>query len=186
MSNWATVGDLVFIIGNNEEIIPAKIIKEITKTPMKNTMLYFEAIEDDKIIPSDKLRCTLSEVGYAKGFVFKRKENALDYLKVKNGEGKVNMSSIINRKARRNQEKLSAKSGFQHIDVEKIKMQAAELAVERTQKTIIAALLIAMKEVLNVGPTRAERVLNKMNELIDNKTPEEIIKTVNDVLKIEM
>jgi hypothetical protein len=166
MNSWANIGDLVFIVGNNEEIIPAKVIKELIKKPFKDSVLYFQPIEDEKVIPKAKRKCTLAQVGYKGGFVFREKDNALDYLDIVKKEGRFNMSSAINRKARRNQQKMGI------TDFNQIKAQAAQEAVDKTQSVLISALLLALNSELGIGPKRGEKVIAEMNRLIETTSPE--------------
>jgi len=168
MNTWANVGDLVFIVGKDDEIIPAKIIKEVIKTPMANTVLYFEPIEDDKVIPKNKRKYTLAQVGYKGGFVFREKDNATDYLDITKEEGVFSMSSALNRKAKRNQEKMGV------ADFNKIKAEVAQDAINRTQSVLISALLLALNSELGIGPKRGEQVIAEMNRLIETTTPEEL------------
>ena len=188
MNKWANVGDLVFVLGRNDEIVPCKIINEIG-TDM-NTQLFFETIvdEDKHKVPKNRLKCFLTQAGYTGGFVFKEKQNALDYLETVKQSGSFNMSSIINKKAKRAQEKQLGKThGF---DIEKIKQEAATEAITKVEQVLVSAVLLAMNSKLGVGPKRAADVINEMNRLVDevgsgNLTQQELNKMAEDKMKFK-
>lgn len=182
---WANEGDLVFIIMDDEEIIPAKIIGIDYKVPIKSSILYFKPIEDERItLPLNKRQCNLAQVGFAGGFVFTRKANAEDYLSLQKEEEGFSMTNVLNRKTRRNQAKYIQNNGIPDID--QIKQEAATQAVVGTHKTIIAALLLAMNSELGIGAKRGEQVIAKMNSLIETSSSDELKKEVSKKLKITL
>lgn len=165
MSLWANVGDLVFILGRENEIIPCKVIKEIgTGT---STQLFFEPIEDKdrKKIPKNKLKCFITQVGWNGGFVFRKKQNAVDYLDtIMNGDN-INISSMISKKTKRVQQTLLKQSN--NINVQKIKDEATQEAVNKVHKIVIAAMLISLNKILGIGPKRGAQVVEEINHLIE-------------------
>ena len=77
-------------------------------------------------IAKNRLKAYINQVGFAGGYVFKKRQNALDYLEsIKNGS--FNMGSIITQKAKRVQKDIILSS--QPIDIQKIKDEATEKAV---------------------------------------------------------
>lgn len=185
MNSWANIGDLVFILSKDNEPIPCKVINELGIG--KDTQLFFEPIEDKdkKKIPKTRLKAFLNQVGYAGGYVFREKQNALDYLEVINTKGYFNMSSIISKKTKRAQEKLQ-KSGNQIIDVQKIKDNATKEAVSQVHKTVIAAMLISLNTKLKIGPKRGLEIIEEINNLIENTDKEELIKLAETKMKIKL
>lgn len=186
MNGWANIGDLVFVLSRDNEPIPCKVIKEIGIGP--NAQLFFEIIDDRDInkVPKNRLKAYLNQVGYAGGYVFKEKQNALDYLEEVNTKGSFQMSSIITKKTKRVQEKLQRTGQQQFIDVQKIKEEATNEAVNRVHKTVIAAMLIALNTKLGIGPKRGSEIINEINNLLADSTPEELVKKVETKLKIKM
>lgn len=71
------------------------------------------------------------------------------------------MSSVLNRKARR------ANTKTPGIDINKVKEQATQKAVNQIQETIISAMLIALNTQLKIGPKRGAKVVNEINRLIN-------------------
>lgn len=188
MNKWANVGDLVYVLGRDNEVVPCKIIKEIGTGA--NTQLFFETItdEDKQKIPKNRLKCFLPQAGYLGGFVFKERQNALDYLDTINQRGGFNMSSIINKKAKRAQEKQLGKThGF---DIEKVKHDAATEAITKVEQVLVSAILLAMNSKLGIGPKRAAEVIDEMNRLVDevgsgNLTQEELNKMAENKMKFK-
>ncbi len=188
MNGWANVGDLVFILSRDNVPIPCKIVKEIGTGP--SAQLFFEVIDDKDVykVPKNRLKAYLNQVGYAGGYVFKEKQNALDYLEEIKTKGSFQMSSIITKKTKRAQEKLQ-KSGGQHqfIDVQKIKEEATNEAVNRVHKTVIAAMLVALNTKLGIGPKRGAEIVDEINRLLDEtSTPEELVNMVETKMKIKI
>lgn len=193
MNSWANVGDLVFVLSRDKEPIPCKVIKEIgTGT---STQLFFETIEDsDKNkIPKKNLKAFLNQVGYAGGYVFKEKQNALDYLEELNTKGSFNMSSMITKKTRRVQEKMIQKSRQQQpIDIQKIKDDATAEAVNRVHKVVIASMLLALNSKLHIGPKRGAEIVEEINRIIAEElgegkiTQEELLKKAEEKMKIKI
>lgn len=193
MNSWANVGDLVFVLSKDKEPIPCKVIKEIgTGT---STQLFFETIEDsDKNkIPKKNLKAFLNQVGYAGGYVFKEKQNALDYLEELNTKGSFNMSSMITKKTRRVQEKMIQKSRQQQpIDIQKIKDDATAEAVNRVHKVVIASMLLALNSKLHIGPKRGAEIVEEINRIIAEElgegkiTQEELLKKAEEKMKIKI
>ena len=187
MNSWANIGDLVFVLSKDNEPLPCKVAKEI------GTQLFFEPIvdEDKKRIPKKRLKAYLNQVGYAGGYVFKEKQNALDYLEEINTKGTFQMSSIITKKTKRAQERLQKSSHQQFIDIQKVKEQAASETVNRVQKTMIAAMLVSLNSILGVGPKRGADVVNEINRLIEevgngNMSQEELICMAEKKMKINI
>lgn len=185
MNSWANIGDLVFILSKDNEPIPCKVINEIGTG--KDTQLFFEPIEDNdkKKIPKPRLKAFLNQVGYTGGYVFKKKQNALDYLEVLNAKGYFNMSSIITKKTKRAQEKLQ-KSGNQIIDIQKIKEDATKEAVSKVHKTVIAAMLIALNDKLKVGPKRGLEIVEEINKLIEENDKDMLLELAQRKMKIKL
>ena len=193
MNSWANVGDLVFVLSRDKEPIPCKVIKEIgTGT---STQLFFETIEDsDKNkMPKKNLKAFLNQVGYAGGYVFKEKQNALDYLEELNTKGSFNMSSMITKKTRRVQEKMIQKSRQQQpIDIQKIKDDATAEAVNRVHKVVIASMLLALNSKLHIGPKRGAEIVEEINRIIAEElgegkiTQEELLKKAEEKMKIKI
>lgn len=193
MNSWANVGDLVFVLSRDKEPIPCKVIKEIgTGT---SAQLFFETIEDsDKNkIPKKNLKAFLNQVGYAGGYVFKEKQNALDYLEELNTKGSFNMSSMITKKTRRVQEKMIQKSRQQQpIDIQKIKDDATAEAVNRVHKIVIASMLLALNSKLHIGPKRGAEIVEEINRIIAEElgegkiTQEELLKKAEEKMKIKI
>ena len=188
MNNWANVGDLVFILSRDNEPIPCKVIKELGTGV--NAQLFFEPIEDsDKgKIAKNRLKAYINQVGFAGGYVFRKKQNALDYLEsIKNGS--FNMGSIITQKAKRVQKDIILSS--QPIDIQKIKDEATEKAVIQVHKTVIAAMLLALNSMLGIGPKRGTDVVNEINRLIEevgagNMTQKELVELAEKKMKIKI
>ena len=167
MNGWANVGDLIFVLSRDNVPIPCKVIKEIGTGP--NAQLFFEVIDDRDIhkVPKNRLKAFLNQVGYVGGYVFKEKQNALDYLEEIKTKGSFQMSSIITKKTKRVQEKLQKSGQYQFVDVRKIKEEVTNEAVNRVHKTVIAAMLIALNTQLGIGPKRGAKVIEEINRLID-------------------
>lgn len=180
MNSWANIGDLVFVLDRNNEPVPCKVIKEIgTGT---STQLFFEPIEDKdkRKIPKNKLKCFITQVGWNGGFVFKKKQNAIDYLDaVKNGDI-VNVPSMISKKIKRIQQNTG------NIDIQKIKEDATRNAVNQVHKTVIAAMLVALNSKLHIGPKRGAEIVEEINRLISNISQEELIKIAEEKMKIKL
>ena len=106
MNSWANVGDLVFVLGRENEIVPCKVIKEIGTGP--STQLFFEPIEDKdkRKVPKNRLKCFITHVGWNGGFVFKKRQNAVDYLDAVTNGDNVNIPSMISKKTKRVQQNL--------------------------------------------------------------------------------
>ena len=188
MNSWANIGDLVFILSRDNEPLPCKVINEI------GDQLFFEPIvdEDKNKIPKIRLKAFLNQVGYAGGYVFKEKQNALDYLEVIKTKGSFNMASIISKKTKRAQEKLMhTPFQRQNLDIQKIKEEAAQEAVNKVHKTVIAAMLLALNSKLGIGPKRGAEIVDEINKIFEdisngNMTQEELLKTVESKMKINM
>lgn len=185
MNSWANVGDLVFILSRDNEPVPCKVIKEIGIG--KDIQLFFEPIiaEDKNKIPKIRLKAFLSQVGYNGGFVFKEKQNALDYLELIKTNGSFNMSSIIAKKTKRAQEKMQ-RTQHQLIDVNKIKQEAAQEAVDYVHKVVIAAMLLAINSKLGVGAKRGAEITEEINRLIETKDREELLNEAETKMKIKL
>lgn len=166
--SWAKVGDLVFILDKNNNPIPAKV-KEITDTDY-----IFEEIIDTIPIPLSSY--PIRAVGYAGGKIFKKKENATDYLECIKEEGRFNMGNILNRKARR----AKAKQLSKIKNVDKLKEEITKESVEKVNTCIISAMLLAMNSECKIGPKRANKIVQKANELIDTLKPDDIIQLAKD------
>ena len=164
MNSWANVGDLVFVVGKDNEIVPCKIVKEIGTG--NRAQLFFEVIDDKSKnkVPRNRLKCFVNQVGYNGGYVFKLRQNAVDYLEAMQA-GNFNMSTIIGKKAQRVQLQQFGKSN--KINVEDIKEQAANEAIDKVQSILISAMLLAMNSKLGIGPKRGAEVINEMNRLVD-------------------
>jgi hypothetical protein len=165
---WANVGDLVFILDKKNNPVPAKI-KEITDTDY-----IFEEIIDTIPIPLSS--CPIKSVGYAGGKIFKKRDNAIDYLECVKEEGKFNMGNILNRKARRNQARQLGKIK----DVNKLKEEITQESVEKVNTCIISAMLLAMNSECKIGSKRALKIVEKANQLIDTLKPDDIIQLAKD------
>lgn len=188
MNSWANIGDLVFVLSRDNEPIPCKVIKELGTGA--DAQLFFEPIEDNDKgkIAKNRLKAYINQVGFAGGYVFKKRQNALDYLEsIKNGS--FNMGSIITQKARRVQEKMIQNP--QPIDVQKIKDEATEKAVMQVHRTVIAAMLISLNSMLGIGPKRGADVVDEINRLIEevgagNMTQEELVELAEKKMKIKI
>lgn len=191
MNSWANIGDLVFVLGrDNNEFIPCKVINELGSG--KDVQLFFEPIEDNdkKKVPKARLKAFLNQVGFNGGFVFKEKQNGLDYLEaVKTGN--FNMGTIISKKARRTQQRIAQESGKPYLDIEKIKEEATIEAVNRVHKSVIAAMLLALNSELHIGPKRGVKVVEEINRLLEevgegNMTQEELVDKARAKMKIDL
>lgn len=188
MNSWANIGDLVFVLSRDNEPIPCKVTKELGTGA--DAQLFFEPIEDNDKgkIAKNRLKAYINQVGFAGGYVFKKRQNALDYLEsIKNGS--FNMGSIITQKARRVQEKMIQNP--QPIDVQKIKDEATEKAVMQVHRTVIAAMLISLNSILGIGPKRGADVVDEINRLIEevgagNITQEELVELAEKKMKIKI
>jgi hypothetical protein len=165
---WANVGDLVFILDKNNNPVPAKV-KEITDTDY-----IFEEIIDTIPIPLSSY--PIQKVGYAGGKIFRKKDNAIDYLECVKEEGKFSMSNILNRKAKRNQAKQLGKIK----DVNQLKQEITQSSVEKINTCIISAMLLAMNSECKIGSKRAMKVVEKANSLIETLPPDAIIQMAKD------
>lgn len=184
MNSWANIGDLVFILGKDNEPVPCKVIKEIGTG--NSTQLFFEVIEDNdrRKVPKKRLKCFITDVGWKGGFVFKEKQNAIDYLDaISNGE--FNMSSIIAKKTKRVQEKM-AKTNPSSINIQKIKEDATRDAVNQVHKVVIAAMLLALNTKLKIGPKRGAEIIEEINRLINETPKEELLKSAENKMKIKL
>lgn len=186
MNSWANIGDLVFVLGRNNEPVPCKVIKEIGTG--KSTQLFFEVIDDRDIkkIPKNRLKACLDQVGYKGGYVFREKQNALDYLEQINTKGSFNVSSAISRKVKRAQQQLLQKSGSQVLSIEKIKEIAVQEAVSKTHKVVIGAMLLALNSKLGVGPKRGAEIVDEINRLIETMDSKEILITAERKMKAKL
>ena len=130
MNSWANVGDLVFVLGRENEIVPCKVTKKIGTGP--NIQLFFEPIEDKdkRKVPKNRLKCFITHVGWNGGFVFKKKQN-------------------------------------NNVNIQKIKDEATQDAVNKVHKIVIAAMLIALNKELGIGPKRGAQVVEEINHLIE-------------------
>lgn len=187
MNTWANVGDLVFILGRNNEPVPCKVINEIgTGT---STQLFFEVIEDnDKPkVPKNKLKAFINQVGYAGGFVFKEKQNALDYLdSLEKNNGKFNMSSVLTNKTKRIQQR-TQKTHFNPANtIDRIKEEATQKAISQVHKIVISAMLIALNTKLGIGPKRGAELMDEINRLIEEVPRDELVKMAEEKMKIKI
>lgn len=188
MNSWANVGDLVFILGRDNEIVTCKIINEIgTGT---STQLFFEPIEDKdkRKIPKNKLKCFITQVGWNGGFVFKKKQNAIDYIDAINHGDSVNVPSMISKKAKRVQRELTQKGG---INIQDIKDSITQDTIDRVYKIVIASMLVALNSELGIGPKRGSQVIEEINRLIENvdngkMTQDELFSLVENKMKIKI
>lgn len=188
MNTWANVGDLVFILGRNNEPVPCKVINEIgTGT---NTQLFFEVIEDnDKPkVPRNKLKAFINQVGYAGGFVFKEKQNALDYLdSLEKNNGKFNMSSVLTNKTKRIQQKAAQKTRFNPANtIDRIREEVAQNTINQVQKVMISAMLVALNTKLGIGPKRGAEIVDEINRLIEETPRDELVKMAEEKMKIKI
>lgn len=182
MNSWAKVGDLVFVLGKNNEPVPCKVIKELGTGP--SAQLFFEPIEDkDKgKIPRSRLKCFIKNAGYRGGFVFREKQNALDYLEIIKNKGSFDMTSMISKKISNTTQRVQ-----EYNDIQKIKEQAAQEAVDSATKGIIAAMLIALNNELGIGPKRGAKIINDINDLLNGSlTYEELVNFVETKWKIKL
>lgn len=187
MNSWANVGDLVFVLSRDNEPIPCKVINEISG------QLFFKPVIDEDIIkiPKTRLKAFMNQVGFAGGYVFKEKQNALDYLDEVKLKGSFNMSSIISKKTKRAQQRLAKESNTQLINVQKIKEDATNEAVNRVHKTVIAAMLIALNSELGIGHKRGLQVVNEIDRLIQEvadgkRTQESLLQNAEEKMKIKL
>ena len=165
MNSWANVGDLVFVLGRENEIVPCKVTKKIGTGP--NIQLFFEPIEDKdkRKVPKNRLKCFITHVGWNGGFVFKKRQNAVDYLDaVMNGDN-VNIPSMISKKTKRVQQNLIKQNN--NVNIQKIKDEATQDAVNKVHKIVIAAMLVALNKELGIGPKRGAQVVEEINHLIE-------------------
>ena len=179
---WAIEGDLVFILGkDNKELIPCKVTKILGTG--KDTQFFFETIidEDKKKVPKTRLKAFASQVGYTGGFVFKEKQNGLDYLESVRNRGGFSIGSAIAKKAKQN---LAKKT--QNVDIQKIKTEATQKAVDRVHKIIIAAMLLALNSKLKIGPKRGLEIVNEINNLIENENPDVLLEKAEKKMHIKL
>ena len=165
MNSWANVGDLVFVLGRENEIVPCKVTKKIGTGP--NIQLFFEPIEDKdkRKVPKNRLKCFITQVGWNGGFVFKKRQNAVDYLDAVTNGDNVNIPSMISKKTKRVQQNLIKQNS--NIDIKKIKDEATQDAVNKVHKIVIAAMLVALNKELGIGPKRGAQVVEEINHLIE-------------------
>ena len=179
---WAVVGDLVFVLGkDNTELIPCKVVKILGTG--KDTQFFFETIVDeDKVkVPKKRLKAFATQVGYSGGFVFRQKQNGIDYLESVRNRGGFSIGSTIAKKAKKN---LAKKT--QNVDVQKIKNEATQNAINRVHKIIIAAMLIALNSKLGIGPKRGLEIVNEINRLIENEDPNTLLKIAEKKMHIKL
>lgn len=178
---WAVKGDLVFVLGkNNTDLIPCKVVNIIGTG--KDSQFFFETIVDEDRVKVSKtrLKAFASEVGYAGGFVFKEKQNGLDYLESVRRNGGFTIGSTIAKKAK---QKLAQKT--QSMDINKIKEEATQKAVNQVHKTTIAAMLIALNSKLGIGPKRGLELVNEINRLIETEQPEALLQLAENKMHIK-
>lgn len=185
-SNWANVGDLVFILDRNNEPVPCKVIQILGDGTSKSTQFFFETIvdEDKRKIPKNRLKCFMDQVGYTGGFVFKKKENALDYLKLSSEGKQPTVPNMISRK-------LNRKVNQKVSTLDMIKQEVEQHTINHVQKTLTAAMLITLKKEFNFGPKRAGMVVDGINNILEEigsgkKTKEDVIKEAEMLMKIKM
>lgn len=183
---WAIEGDLVFVLGkDNIELVPCKIVKILGTG--RSTQFFFEPIVDEDMVKISKkrLKAYATEVGYSGGFVFKEKQNGLDYLESVKNKGGFSIGSTIAKKAK---EKLNKKT--QHMNIQKIKNDAMQSTIQstinRVHKVIIAAMLIALNSKLKIGPKRGAELVAEINHLIETEDPMNLIKMAEDKMKIKL
>lgn len=192
-SNWANVGDLVFILDRDNDPVPCKITKILGDGTSESTQLFFEPIiyNDKKRIPKNRLKCFLNQVGYKGGFAFKKKENALDYLKILEEGNSPTMSNVISKKLDRNFSKQNNSIEAVKKELETVKHEIERNTVNEVQKVLTAILLITLHEKLKVGPKRASIIVEEINNTLEQigngkTTKEEIIKKAEDMMKIKL
>lgn len=185
-SNWANVGDLVFVLDRNNKPVPCKIIRIIGDGKSKSTQFFFETIvdEDKPRIPRNRLKCFMNQVGYAGGFVFQKKENALDYLRLREEGKNPTVTNMISRK-------ISKKTNQKVSTLEMIKQEVEQHTVNHVQKTLTAAMLITLKKEFNFGPKRASAVIDGINAILEEigrgeKTKEDVVKEAEQLMKIRI
>lgn len=183
---WAIEGDLVFILGkDNTELIPCKVSKILGTG--KDTQFFFETIldEDKRKVPKTRLKAFVTQVGYRGGFVFKEKQNGLDYLESVKNKGGFSIGSAIAKKA-----KVKLNKNTQHMDIQKIKNEAMQSTIQatvnRVHKVIIAAMLIALNSQLGIGPKRGAELVKEINRLIETEDPVKLVKTAEEKMKIKL
>lgn len=181
MNSWANIGELVFILSKDNEPIPCKVIKEIGTG--QSTELFFEVIEnsDRKKVPKKRLKAFLNQVGYKGGYVFKSKQNALDYVEAIKTTGRFDINSAINKKMQR---KLSQSP--QHQTLQQVREQATKKAVEHTQATLTAAMLLSLNSKYGFGPKRCNEIISEMNRLIQTVPQDELIMIAEKTMKITL
>ena len=184
MNTWANVGDLVFILGRNNEPVPCKVINEIGTG--KSTQLFFEVIDDGdkRKVPKNKLKAFITQVGYAGGFVFKEKQNALDYLdSLEKNNGKFVMSSVITNKTARIQKRIQ-KNSTNRLD--QIKEEVAQKTISQVHNVVISAMLVALNTKLGIGPKRGAELIDEINRLIEETPRDELIKMAEEKMIIKI
>ena len=184
MNSWANVGDIVFVLSRDNEPIPCKVIYEIGIG--MDTQLFFEPIHECNVnkIPKNKLKAFLYQVGYNGGYVFKERQNALDYLDEIKTKGKFNVGSVIGKKTNRKLANQNNKT--QSINISKIKEEATSNAIEQVRSVVIASMLIALNTQLKIGPKRGAELVKEINRLIEETDKETLIKTAEEKMKIKI
>ena len=86
------------------------------------------------------------------------------------------MSNIINRKARRNK----ARQLGNVKDIERFKQEITKNSVEKVNTCIISAMLLAMNSECKIGSKRAEKVVEKANQIMETLSPDVIIQMAKD------
>ena len=72
---------------------------------------------------------------------------------------------MISKKTKRVQQNLIKQNN--NVNIQKIKDEATQDAVNKVHKIVIAAMLIALNKELGIGPKRGAQVVEEINHLIE-------------------
>ena len=176
---WAVVGELIFALESDGNIVPAQIIE--VKNINNVDYYVYNALDNSKI---EHNQCECKLAGFKGGKIFKSVKNAKEYYNQIKNEGKFNMTYALMNSLRENK-------GYSNTSIARSsrsirEQQNIDNNYNYLQAVIISAMLLAINEVKGIGPMAAEMIVEKYGDIVTNNKYKDIIEKVQKKFSIDL
>ena len=177
-NRWGTIGELVFILESDGDVIPGQII-DIKMIDNEEYYIY-RSLNDEKL---EHDKCETRLAGFKGGKIFKNYNNAKEYYRQMKTDGNFNMSYALMHNLKRN----VSVSPYKQATSRRIYEQTTSIEnYNYLQSIIIAAMLLAFDKAIGLRPSYAQTIIDKYSEIISTIRYKDIIDKAQKRFNIDL
>lgn len=171
---WANVGELVFILESDGNVIPGQIVN------IKDGNYIYSTLDGSK---AEHNKCPIKKAGFNGGKIFKNYNNAKEYYNQIQFKGSFNMTHALMNNLRKGSTQSQYKDSTSRRLYEQISINDNYNYV---QAVIISAMLLAVNKVKGIGPEAAHLILEEYSNILADNKYADLIKKVQYQYMIDL